>query len=251
MTAILYRTPRAGTASASSEAAGYEATNASDSAVSRAWRSSNATASWLQIDLGSAQTIAAVSLSDTNGDTIDVTVGNSSPPGTSAGSLVAHAGIANSVDSSDARRRGSLAVSGSYRYIRFSFSGSPSDGLSYWRVGAVSIWGASWTLPIQPIYPLNIECQRGQDEVTLPNGREFAIARGIERERMTLTFKPTASQAIEQLVRYARAGAVWLDLGVTSERALQWPIQYPGASSTRRKQGYNREPVELVVVERG
>lgn len=251
MTATLYRLPLAGTASASSEAAGYLASNAPDSAVSKPWRSNTTAASWLQIDLGSAQTIAGVSISDTNGDTIAVTVGNSSPPGTSAGFLLAHAGLAASVDGPDARRRGLVAVAGSYRYIRLSFSGTPTDALGYWRAGAVTVWGASWALPVPPLYPLSIECQRGQDNVTLPNGSEIAIARGIERERMTISFKPTASQTIEQLVRYARAGAVWLDLGVASEPALQWPIHYPGPSVTRRKQGYNREPVELVVVERG
>lgn len=251
MTETLYHTPIAGTASASSEAAGYLASNATDSAISKPWRSTSTASSWLQIDLGSAQTIAGVSISDTNDSSIAVTVGNSSPPGTSAGNLTPAAGLAASVDSPEGRRRGVLAVAGSYRYIRLTFSGTPTDALAYWRAGAVTIWGGAWALPVPPLYPLNIECQRGQDNVTLPNGREFAIARGIDRERMTISFKPNASQAIEQLVRYARAGAVWLDLGVASEPALSWPIHHPAASHTRRKQGYNREPVELVVVERG
>lgn len=238
---ILYTSPRSGTWSASTAAAGYAAAQAADSAVSKPWRSTTNSASWVQVDLGSALTVAAVAISETNASGISVQYGATSTPSTNLGAI-------NTAADGQGRRKGVLAAAISARYWRFNFSGTPTDGAAYWSAGSVWLFATATTLP-DPVYPATIDYSRGQDLATLPNGREIAVARGISRARVQLGWRVGPSQDIEQLARLARAGAAWLALGISGEPAMTWPVIFTGPSIVRRKDGFNRERVDLDLLE--
>lgn len=238
---MLYHTRATGTLSASTAATGYEAVNANDYAVGRAWRSTTAGASWLQIDLGSSRSLDAICINETNAASVAVTYGASSPPGSTLGTLATHA-------DGQGRRKGRIEGDVA-RYVRLSFSGTPTDGAAYWTVGSLLLLTDQLAVP-DPLLPLQLDFERGQDNVQLPNGRELPIVRGVSRARLGLSWRVVADVDIEAAARTLRAQECWLDLAVADRPDLQWPVSFPGKQFSRRIEGFNRERFDLQLLER-
>lgn len=237
----LYHTKLAGDLTASTEQTGYEASNAANYSVGRPWKATVATASWLQIDLGSSKSIDAICINDTNASSCTVTYGASSPPGTTLGTLTTY-------PDGQGRRKGHIEAGVSGRYIRLSFSGSPVDGTA-WYVGSLLLLADVLSVPT-PLYPFNLDFERGQDNVRMPNGRELAIVRGLSRARLGLSWRVAAGTDIEAIARTIREQEAWLDLAVAGRGDLQWPVSCVADTLTRRIEGYNRERHDLQLLER-
>lgn len=225
--------------SATSTKAGYSASNAGSTGIARPW-ASNATGTQQLIgDLGSAQTVRGICIQSCPVSTIDVRADNSATPTTSRGSItpaLARHGV----------YRGSLGVNISARYLSAYFAsptllgagaGVYSKEPAAYEVGAFHAFGAVLTLPCEPLLESDIQHSYPQSVEQLPNGQAMVISRGAPYATISLRFRPTASQDIEQIARIARAGICWLDLGVTARPQLQWPVRMIEEAHARTFQG--------------
>lgn len=231
MSALLHSIPWAIAAvTATSAAAGYPASNVTIPSCGRPWRSGAPSPTNLDIDLGAIRSPVVLCLQAPNTPTCTVSYGSASYTTTSAGTQ------ALALDR-HGRRKMSLQLLTSARYIRVVFSGvTPDDGASYFSVGAVYCFGASLALPEDPLIGSEATARYPQTDVRLPNGVEFAIDRGDAgaRQELALRFRGPRATDLAQIERAARRGVCWLDLGLAANRELQWPVRHAGDTLDRR-----------------
>lgn len=244
MTATVYHTALSpSTATASTAATGYAATNALTTAVGKPWRSTTTAGSTtLIIDLGSSKAVAAVAVNHINASSVTVHADNSATPTTLKGTLTSYA-------DGQGRRKGLLAFSATVRYIMLTFSGTPTDAAAYWTAGSVYVFSTAAALPRDPLFGSDQSIDWPQIAQRLPNGSTLRIDRGTSRMAVRLRFSARITDDVESLARYARAGAVWLDLGLPSAQWCQWPLTHADDGITRQWSGHNREPITLPLLE--
>ena len=225
--------------SATSTKSGYSASNAGSTGIARPWASNATSTQQLIGDLGSTQTVRGICIQSCPVSTIDVRADNSATPTTSRGSITpaqARHGI----------YRGSLGVNISARYLSAYFAsptllgagaGVYSKEPAAYEVGAVHAFGAVLTLESEPLLESEIQHNYPQTTEQLPNGQTLVVSRGAPYAELSLRFRPTAGQDIEQIARIARAGICWLDLGVTARPELQWPVRMVEDTHARSFQG--------------
>lgn len=205
---------------ATTAATGYPASNVLTSSVGKPWRSTSTATQNVDIDLGTARTAPVLTLQGPNTAGCSVSYGSGSYTATNAGAQVL------ALDR-HGRRKHSLALAGSVRYIRIVFGGTaPDDGADHFELGAVAVFGSTLTLPENPLLGAEASARYPQTRIELPNGQTFGIDRGVARQRLSLRFRSARTEDIEQLVRIARRGLGWLDLDVASNRELQWPVRH-------------------------
>lgn len=227
------------TATASSAAIGYAATNALIPGVMRGWRSAAGGAQWLQLDLGSSKAVQAVCIQAYEAGvgifSGNVMADNSNPPVTNRGSIVLSNGDMNG------RVRASLKFSATVRYIRFNFSGSASA----YSVGSVFVFANAGAAPADPLYGASsIAAVHPQVRNELPNGVVESYKAGASAVELDLAYAVNATQAVESMRIAARDGPCWLDFDLT-DRSRQWPVRYHEPRSDRRLDTFNRESVSL------
>lgn len=232
------------TATASTAAANYAATQALTPQVARSWRSTTTGASYLQLDLGASLAVAGVSLTGCNFASCSVLADNAATPVTSRGTLVLAA-------DRQGRVKGSLTFAATVRYIRFSIaSGTPLNGAAYWEVGSAQSYAGNLTLPADPLYGgSRIDWHTPQQRADLPNGTTETWETGSSLAELALGFRGSETDDIEALKRHARAGLVWFDFGVASDRGLQFPVRHRDPSVSSRFEGFNRRSIEVVLRE--
>lgn len=247
MTAKLHHTKWApATVTPSTEASGYDADNILTASIGRAWRSTTtAGTTTLLLDLGAEYYVAAVALNHCNASSVAVSYGDAAAPTapTSAGTLTTY------VDG-QGRRKGSLDISQeTVRYIKFSFTGTPADGAAYWAVGSAYVFGATLTLPRDPLMGSEQAIDWPQATERLPNGRMLRIDRGVSRIGVKLRFTARITDDMEAALRYARLGPAWLDLGLPAAQWCQWPMEHADDGQVRQWAGHNREPLVMTLRE--
>lgn len=243
MTATAYHTAHSpSTATASSAAAGYAATNVLTSAVGRPWRSTGTGSTTLIIDLGSSKAVAGIAVNHINASSVTVHADNSATPTTARGTLTSHA-------DEQGRRKGLLAFSATVRYLMLTFSGTPTDAAAYWTAGAVYVFSAAGALPRDPLFGSDQSIDWPQLTQALPNGQTLRVSRGESRMAVRLRFSGRITDDVAALARYARSGPVWLDLGLPSAQGCQWPVTFLDDGLTRQWAGHNREPITIPLVE--
>jgi hypothetical protein len=229
------------TATASSAATGYPATAAMVPGVLRGWRSTAGGTQWLQLDLGSSVSIAAVALQAIMlgsglAPTIAVTADNSTTPTTARGTMVVGT-------DRNARAKASLEAASPFtaRYVRFTFTGAGSA----YGVGSAFAFGSVVPLPCDPLYGgSSIVMLDPQVRADLPNGTTEVYAAGPSLAELELGFRAKGSDDVEVVRRSARALPCWFDFGL-SDRGRQWPVRHVEAQTERRLAGYNREAVSI------
>ena len=122
-------------------------------------------------------------------------------------------------------------------------------GSALMELGAMYAFANTLSLPVEPLIDSGVQYLYPQSAEKMPNGQTVTIARGAPRARITLKFRASAAQDIERIARIARAGLCWLDLGITTDRSLQWPVRYIEDSHSRDFTRPRREPVTLVFEE--
>lgn len=244
---LAYNPIAAATATASSAAAGYPATNVLTGQVLKPWRSTSlANTEYIIIDLGSNYLLngAILAVSATNLATATVYADMSNPPTTSRGTIT---------PALDAQNRGkaSLALTGTIRYIKILASaGSPTDGAAYWSIGPVDVFTATLAFPRDPIFgESSLETNTPQISITLDNGKIVRDGTGPSFVTSTLNFSGGSNDDHEQIAMLARAGLCWLDLGIASNRGLQWRVKHYEAKTTRKLTAFNRESVQITLKE--
>lgn len=239
---LLLHTARVPTAAtASSNAAGYVPGNALLIPVAREWRSTTTGASWLQLDLGSSQTVAAIAITGCNFTSCTVQADNSATPTTGRGTLVA------GLDRQD-RRKGMLvfAAPAAVRYLRFTIAaGTPADGAAFWRGGTAYVFGASLSLPRDALYGgSGVDWITPQQRTDLGNGNVETVDTGVPRAELALQFRGREVDDVEEIRRRSRAGACWFDMGLT-DRGMQWPVRNVEDVMSTRFEGFNRRTAEV------
>lgn len=246
MTATLYYAAFSpSTVSASTAASGYAGTNVLTPQVAKAWRSTTTGSSSITIDLGAEEYVSAVAVNHVNASSIAVYYGDAADPGASSG-----AGTMNTYTDGQGRRKGSLLLEQeSVRYIRLVFSGTPTDGAAYWTVGAAHVFESRLPLPRDPLMGSDQRIDYPQLVQQLPNGQILRVDRGVSRMAVRLRFSGRITDDIEALMRYARATTVWLDMGLPTAQWCQWPMTHVDDGTTRQWTGYNREPLQIGLLE--
>lgn len=229
MSAKLHHTLRPISAAAATTAAtGYPASNVAGFEVGKPWRSTSTASNNLDIDLGSAASGTVLCIQHANAATCVVSHGSAAYTTVNDGTQTLHM-------DRHGRRKLSLALSGSTRYVRIVFgAASPDDGAAYFEVGSVQCYGATLTLPSDPLLGSEANVRYAQTGVELPNGQAFALARGVARQQLPLRFRTLRTADVQQLTRIARAGLCWLDLDITASRELQWPVRHIADTQNRQ-----------------
>jgi len=228
MTALLHHTPWNPTAAAATtSAAGYPASNVLIPSVGRPWRSTATSTTNLDIDLGAARTAPMLCVQGPNAGTCIVTYGTVAYTSTSAGTQML------TLDR-HGRRKHSLALAGSVRYIRLVFGATlPDAAAAYFEVGAVYVMSTTLVMPESPLIGSDAAAVYPQTRVDLPNGQRLRLDRGAARMRLPLRFRGARSTDLDQLTRMARLGVCWLDIGDASQRELQWPVRHDEDTAAR------------------
>ncbi len=239
MTAKLLHTARAFTATATSAAAGYPASNVANPRIARPWLATGAGVQSVELDLGASVPVAAIGLTASNAPSVDIYAGNAPAPAALIETLLMPL-------DEDARRRGSLIGGfGTVRYIRLEFAANIAGVGVAPNLGAAYVFAASMDLPAQPLYGMRVSTEYPQTDVDLPNGAAFAVDRGPSRQVVAMSFGLLAGQFAKSLARHARAGACWLDLDVSNERWLQWPVRHLDPQVVRSYDRVSRQTVAV------
>ena len=228
---------------ATSAATGYPASNITQQSCGRPWRSTSAAAQNLDIDLGTTRTAPTLCVQGVNAATCTVSYGSASYTTTSAGTQ----GLSRD---RHGRRKHSLALTGSVRYIRLVFGGSsPDDAAAFFEVGSVYVFSTALTLPQNPLLGSDANPSLPQTLIQLPNGNEFVVERGPARQRLGLRFRGARTDDLDELARRARAGTCWLDLDVAANRELQWPVRHTADSLQRSFSGASQDEASIPLIE--
>lgn len=206
---------------ATTAAAGYPASNVSTPGVRKPWRSTAITNPQdLDVDLGTIRANVVICIQHANAASCVISYG-------SVAYTTTNAGTQTLTMDRHGRRKHSLALVGSVRYIRFSFGAvAPDDSAAYFEVGAVYPFSTTLALPEDPLLGSEANPRLPQTLIELANGNTFAIDRGAARQRLTLRYRGLRTVDLDEAARRARAGACWLDLDVTANRELQWPVRH-------------------------
>lgn len=236
-----------GTWSASSSAPDHPAANLSLPRIGRPWRSASAASTTVTIDLGSAIAPAGIYIADWN--SLASATLHSSPNNstwTARGTITPQDGPAG--------RRNGLAMAGvvpwaAARYWRITLSGSRSDGLGYWRIGYVMVFGQALLVPT-PRYAADLRIVTPAWPVQqLPNGQTVQARAGADYCELRLTWRQGAGRDIEALAQRAAGGPVLLDLDLADRTGWYWAVRHWEPQIERQLQGHQREMTTLTLRE--
>lgn len=227
MSATLYsRTLNIATLTATTSELGYPVGNLLTPQIRRPWRSVGTGTQTLDIDLGAVVVNPVIAVQGCNVAAFTVSHG-------SAAYTTVALGARSTAEDRHGTRRLSVPLSGSVRYIRLVTTGLPSDAAPYWWAGALYVFGDTTLLPDNPLLGSEANPLYPQTRVDLPNGQRIVFDRGAPRQQLNLRFRTPRTSDIDTLVRLARRGPCWLDMGVAANRELQWPVQYDSDTATR------------------
>lgn len=246
LSTLAYNQLSPSTATASSAAAGYPATNVLLGKVLKPWRSTTAGSSEnIIIDLGSNLPLsnATLAISATNMLTAAIYADTANPPTTLKGTILFSKDVTG-------RYKQSLSLTGTIRYIKILPIGSPFDGAAYWSIGPVDVFASELAFARDPLFgESSLDANLPQTMVTLDNGIIVRDQTGPSFMTPTLNFTGGSTDNHEEIAMLARAGLCWLDLGITSNRGLQWRVRHYEPKVTRKLSAFNRETVQIALKE--
>lgn len=231
----------------SSSASGYPATNVTTGKVLKPWRSTTAALSeYIIFDLGSNIPLTNAMLTISAANLVDAQIFADTwvNPTTSKGVITFAA-------DGSGRYKASIALSGTIHFIKIKpNSGAPTDGAGFWQIGPVDLFLNSRPLPRDPIFgETSIDSCTPQTRTDLENGIVVKDDTGPPYSTITLNFTGGTADDHEAVMRTARAGLCWLDLGIASNRGLQWRVKHYEAKTTRKLTAFNRESVQITLKE--
>ena len=216
MSTILFSTSRTiTTATATTEAAGYPATNVGLPQIARMWRSTSTSAQTITITISSAA-CKGVFVTHCNFSTATIEYDNSG--------WVSLGTFNTREDVRLGRRYGAKDIGSTgvtTTQFRITPSGSPTDGVAYWYIGAIYVFGARYQLERSPNLDEVSTVDRNVDLRRLANGRTVAFARNQydgRAYRMSWVFQQSEAAGsvypIAQVIGSARVagtpvGLIW------------------------------------------
>jgi hypothetical protein len=205
---------------ATTEQAGYLASNLANLSLGRPYRATGNGATDVTLTLAAATAVKTLELHDVNFAAANVSKSSDGIAFNPVGALQTYFG-------KEGRRRGLINVNDpAAKALRVSIgAGASTDGLA-WRIGAAPIFAASLAVasPLQAEY--RARWVYPQVRAELANRQLAVAATGIGFHEIELPFEPTDAEDLEPLVRYARAGVVLLELGLANYPWQVWPVRY-------------------------
>lgn len=214
--------------SATTAATGYPAINMLSPRIARAWRSTSTAQQQIVVDLGADVAVASVWIQSCNaaGCTVEKKL--------AVGSYVS-VGTLTIYQEPTGRRKGWLAVPGTYRYLRLTIAaGTPVDGAAYWEAGAIYVFSSMLQLPKSPQWGVSISTTYPQITQVMPNGRTITANAGQPCSRIFLEFASEPAQDVAVLLREARHSTVGFSLGDTERPWDAWPVVVVSATAQRK-----------------
>lgn len=243
MTAILHTGTRTLSALAATSAeSAYPVSNLQTPAIRKPWRSTSTASQNVDIDLGSAVANPIICLQGCNASSITVSYGTASYTTVSLGALA-------TAQDRHGTRRLSVSIPASARYVRLVFIGTPADAAAYWWGGALYVFGSTLALPDDPLLGSEVNARYPQSRVELPNGNRITIDRGAPRQQINLRFRTSRVTDIDALTRAVRSGLCWLDLGIDSNRELQWPVMMDSDTAPRTLSRADQDDTSIALLE--
>lgn len=227
------------TSAASGADANYPHTNLLLPSVVRGWRATPPPTAWVQATAPTAAGyyLGIQALTGATGGSI--MAGNFGPT-SSYGTFAGH--------SDGSGRTKALAPVfglgfGTLTVFRLTFAGATAKSL-----GALYLFSDVLTLPdallrseVATVYP--------QNEVSLPNGVNFVVDRGVPRAHVSLRWRRSRADDVEQVARIARAGICWLDLEIPNAPWMQWPVRLTQSSLQRQFATATQDEIALEFTE--
>ena len=103
--------------------------------------------------------------------------------------------------------------------------GSPTDGLPYWRIGAVYAMQDVVTLPPGPEWEYKVRHCDPKERTKLPNGISTSAVAGLEYDEIEFTVKRRNLEDWGPVLRALKTGVCGLDMEQSGDRASQmWPV---------------------------
>lgn len=208
--------------SATSAQSGYPASNVSLESITRNWRGNDATALDVVITFAAATTVAALLLTDVNFASCAIL---KSPDGSSFSSVGT---LTTFADKLTGRRRGLIEINdANVKAIKISISsGTPSDGLAYWRIGSAYPFANSVALPRNPDYHVRVAAIYPKLRAELPNKQVAVASTGPDILTLTMPFTRASGEDPLEIVRRGRAGTVGLSISNTNYPELVLPVRH-------------------------
>lgn len=213
-----YHTKRVITsASATTEASGYPASNAGLESIRRPWRSTSLIETTVVLNIASA-TAAAVLLTDVNFASATIKNAADATLGT----------LTSAADKLTGRRRGLLvaAIAATTAIKVVIPAGTPTDGAAFWKIGAAYIFATGVTLPRDPENGCSLESIFPKLSTELPNGQIAEAALGDDVLVLTLPFKREYNEDGLELARRARAATIGLAINTDNYPELCLPVRF-------------------------
>ena len=190
MSTILFRTLRTiTTATASSEATSYDATNVAERSIARMWRSTGTSSENITLTIASAA-VKGVFITHCNFDSATIEYDNSG--------WVSLGTLSMRNDIRILRRFGAMDIGDTgvtTTQFRITPGGSPTGSEGYWYIGAVYLFGVRNPLERSPNIDETSAASRNIEARRLPNGRTARVLVGdyaSRSYRMSWTFQQSS-----------------------------------------------------------
>lgn len=222
MSSIYFSKRTITSATATTAAAGYPASNVALEDIRRPWRATGTGAEVMTINFSAAGAAAALLVQDVNFVSATVEKSVDGSVFTAAGTLT------TVVDKLLGRRRGLIVINdATVKALRLNIgSGTPADGLSYWRIGATYPFALSSTLSRRPSPDMRVRAIYAQLRTDLPNRKAALASTGADMLHVSLPFRRLPENDALELVRRAREGVVGLDLAHADYPEILVPVRH-------------------------
>lgn len=227
--ATIYYDKRVFTVSAATtEAAGYPASNWMVESLARPWRATGLGANDVTFTAPAAVGVHSVCLHDVN--FASCTIRKSAD-----GIAFSDVGVLTTYPDRHGRRRGRITVNDANVkawQIRIG-AGAATDGLAFWRGGAAYPMGSSHLVPADLNFPLSEEPVEPAIGRELVNGLLAEAATGERFSRIETVWNREATESLQTLITKAKAATVWFDTGTSDYPEQQWPLYLARRAAVR------------------
>jgi hypothetical protein len=226
---------------ATSAQTGYPAANVALESITRNWRSVDATANDVTVTFNAAGVLAALLLTDVNFASCTVLKSADGIAYSVVGTLTTFA------DKLTGRRRGLIEINDpTVKAYRITIaSGTPTDGLTYWRIGSAYPFSLSSVQPRNADYGARVHAIFPKLSTELPNKQVAQAITGPDILELSFPFDRSASEDVLELLRRGRAGTVGVAAEVTNYPEFLCPMRYVDEEQEEVLDTYNRSKLSI------
>lgn len=234
MATNLYYSPIAFTAAGGGTSpTGYEVANIESPRIAKYWLGETDALRNVTCDMGSSMSIKAILVQDCNIAAADIHTAG-------ADQIYSNQGAMTFATDPTGRRRGLFSIPMAWQYVRISIPvGTPTDGASQWRIGAVWLFGEKIEpMARAPTFGVRQEWVRPSNQQRLPNGQLAVASLGSEYTEVDLSWKDVIGSGddLQVIYRATLQGAICLQVGYQGWDF--WPLELAEQGADMRWSDY-------------